>query len=79
MRKEINENEIEMVVGGTVIISKDNMNVGFSSTREKVNLKDCTYREARNFVEDLKDANPGLTNAEFDALTRQKLEEQGWI
>lgn len=79
MRQEINENEVEKIVGGTVILSKDYNTVAFSTTRQKFSLQNCTYRQARDYVEDLKDENPGLSNAEFDALAMKKLQAKGWI
>lgn len=79
MREQINENILEDVVGGTVIISKDHMVVGFSTTQEKYNLKNCEYRQVRNLVEDLKDANPSMGNAEFDAFIKKTLQSKGWI
>ena len=79
MRVQMNEQDMEQVVGGTVIISKDYMNVGFSTTREKFDLKNCTYKQVRDFVDDLLEANPGLGNAEFDALAKKELQAKGWI
>lgn len=79
MRENINEQSLENVAGGTVIISKDYMVVGFDTTQEKFNLKNCTYRDARNLIEDLKDANPTMSNAAFDQLAKQTLQSKGWI
>lgn len=79
MREQLNEQDIENVVGGTVIISKDNMVVGFSTTKEKFNLKNCTYKQARNLVDDLLDENPTLGNAAFDKLVKQTFQSKGWI
>ncbi len=79
MREKLNDQELEQVVGGAVIISKDYMNIGFSTTKEKFNLKKCTYREARNYVDDLLDDNPNLSNAAFDRLVKKKFHDRGWI
>lgn len=79
MKEQINDQELEQVIGGTVIISRDNMNIGFNTSRHKYALKNCTYREARNFVEDLKDQNPNMNNAEFDAYVEQQLSDLDWI
>ncbi len=79
MREQINEQALEQVVGGTVVISKDKMKVGFTTTGEKFDLTNCTYRQARDFVEDLKEANPNMTNAEFDKYTKNQLKSKGWI
>ncbi len=79
MKEPINEQALENVVGGTVIISKDYMVVGFSTTQEKFNLKNCTFKEVRDYIDDLLDENPSLSNAEFDALAKQNLQAKGWI
>lgn len=79
MREMLNEQDVENVVGGTVIISKDNMIVGFSTTKEKFNLKGCTYRQARDLVDDLLEDNPNLGNSAFDALVKKTMKAKGWI
>lgn len=83
MRKEIsiNDEQLEKVVGGTVIISEDYMKIGFTTIGEMFDLKNCTYRQAMNSVADLKDEAKaqGLTNAEFDVMCRDKFAEWGWI
>lgn len=79
MKMQINDNELENVVGGTVIVSRDYMNVGFSTLGEMYSLKNCTYKQARDYVDDLLADNPKLTNEEFDKLAKQKLQAKGWI
>lgn len=80
MKTEINQNELENVVGGTVIISKDYNNIGFSTLRVKYDLIGVDARTARNYVEDLLDAHRNdMTNKQFDELCRSKLKDKGWI
>lgn len=81
MRTEIVNTDLESVVGGTVIISEDYMNIGFSTLKEKYDLKNCTYRQVMNYVADLKDEAKakGMTNAEFDVYCRDKLWDNNWI
>jgi len=79
VKKEIFDNELDNVVGGTVIISRDYMIVGFSTTREKFNLVNVSYKDARNFVEDLLDEHRDMSNAEFDAFCKETLFANGWI
>ena len=79
MRQQLNEQAMEQVVGGTVIISRDYMMVGFDTTQEKFNLKNCTYKQVRDYVDDLLDDNPNLGNAEFDQLVKKNLQAKGWI
>lgn len=79
MKNELNDTQLDNVIGGTVIISEDYMNIGFTTLREMYNLKNCTFKDVRNFVGDLKDENKGLTNAAFDVLCRDELKARGWI
>ena len=64
MKKELIDEQLEQVTGGTVIISKDAMMVGFDTLGEMYNLVNCTYRDARNFRDDLIDAHQDMNNAE---------------
>ncbi len=79
MKKELNDNQVEQVVGGTVVISANYMRIGFVTTKESYSLKNCTFREARNFAEDLLDANRQMSNAQFDQYCKQQMAEKGWI
>ena len=79
MREQINDQEMENVVGGTVIISKDYNNIGFSTTREKFDLKNCTFKQARNYVDDLLEEHPEMSNAEFDNFVKNAFKAKGWI
>ena len=79
MRTEIKDNQLDNVVGGTVIISKDYNVIGFTTLGEKFNLVGVDARTARNFVEELLDANRDMTNAAFDAFCKEQLQAKGWI
>ena len=79
MRKELNNEQIGNVVGGTVIISKDYMKVGFDTLGQMYDLKNCTYKEARNYRDDLIEQNPQMSNVEFDKFCKAKFAERGWI
>ncbi len=79
MRKEINDAEMEKVAGGTVFISRDYMQVAFSSSKEVFKLQNCEYKDARNLADDLWEANKTLGDAEFDALVQNELRAKGWI
>lgn len=78
MKKELNANELEQVSGGTVRIN-DRMQIGFSTLNEAYTLKNCTFREARDFAEDLLAANQTMSNSEFDAFVKQQLIDKGWL
>lgn len=78
MKMELNDAELNNVVGGTVIMSEDYNNIGFTSLGEMYNLK-TDYYTARNFVEGLKAANKTMSNSAFDRLCKQELQAKGWI
>jgi len=79
MKKEINDQELDLVSGGTVYISRDKMRVGFSALGEKYNLKNCTFRQANDLAQDLWEANQTLGDAAFDALVKSEMQARGWI
>lgn len=79
MKRQLSDLEAEQAIGGTVIISKDYMVVGFTTLGDMADLKNCTYREARNLVDDLLDANQNLTGQEFDQLVKNAFQANGWI
>ena len=79
MRKELEDAQMDNVVGGTVIISKDYMNVGFSTLGEKYNLKNVTYKDARDYRDELIEQNPQMSNSAFDKFCKQKFFDRGWI
>ena len=79
MKKELKDFELNDVVGGTVVISKDYMVVGFTSLSKMFHLKDCTYKQARDFAEDLHEANRTMSNKEFDTFCLAQMDANGWI
>lgn len=79
MRTKLNDSDMDKVVGGTVIISKDRMIVGFDTLGEKYSLKNCTYREARDYRDDLIDSCSNMSNSEFDKYCKKKFKDRGWI
>ena len=78
MKKELQDTELEMVTGGTVIVS-DLGKVGFTTIGKKFKLKNCTWKEARDRAEELLDQNPNMSNADFDQLVMQEFLSNGWI
>lgn len=79
MRKEISDENMSAVTGGTVYISRDKMRVGFSSTGEKYDLHNCSFRDANDLAQDLWEANQDLGDAAFDALVKSEFASRGWI
>ena len=78
MKKELNDAALSEIVGGTVIMSVDYNNIGFTSTGEMFDLN-VDYYEARDYVEQLKRDNRNMSNTAFDSFCKEKLQEKGWI
>ena len=78
MKQMLNENDIEQVVGGTVVVSADKMKIGFTTTGQKYNLQNCTYGEAMAEIYTMyaQYTNQGQT---FDAEVREAFKSKGWI
>jgi len=79
MKFELDDKMVEDVTGGTVILSKDAMKVGFSTLGEMYDLKNCTYKQARDLRDDELDKGLGLNNLEFDKHMRDLYRELNWI
>ena len=79
MKRELNENQVDLVVGGSVVISANKMKVCFTTMAQAFPLHNCTYREAYNYVDQLLDENPNLNNEQFDQFCYERLREIGWI
>ena len=78
MRQEINGQDLEKIVGGTVIIS-DHGVIGFKTTREKFTFTGITYRNLTNYVADLLEAHSDMSDEAFDAFVKDDLKKHGWI
>lgn len=79
MKEQINENELENVVGGTVVVSGDKMKVGFTTLGEKYNLKNCTFQEAMSVIYGMYGQYTDHTGVSFDTAVRDALKAKGWI
>ncbi len=78
MKQEINENEIDQVVGGAVCISEAKNRISFSTLGEGYPLK-CTYKEANSLVISLFGQHSDMSEKEFDQFVKQTFQNKGWI
>ena len=78
MKTEINDNELELVVGGTVVVS-DLGKVGFTTMGKKFKLQGVGWRTARNYAEELHDQHSNMSNSEFDQFVYNEFVAKGWI
>lgn len=79
MREQINDEILDAVHGGTVILSRDNNTIGFTTLGQNFELKNCTYYEAFGLVDTLYVNNKELSDLEFDKLVRKAFKQNGWI
>ncbi|MBQ0101708.1 MAG: hypothetical protein KBT31_02815 [Firmicutes bacterium] len=79
MKNELNDNELEMVSGGETIIQSNDNKVLFTTILKKRTFQNCTLNEISLFVNQLLDANPNLSEQEFDELAMSELIKKGWI
>ena len=79
MREQINENALENVVGGTVVVSGDKMKVGFTTLNEKYSLKNCTFDQVMSVIYGMYGSYQDHTGTDFDTAVKQALQSRGWI
>ena len=78
MREAINDNELEMVTGGSVVISSLGR-VSFSTLGKKFKLQGVKWKQARNYAEELLEKNPQMNDKAFDEFVMNKFYALGWI
>ena len=79
MREQINEENLENVVGGTVIVSADKMKIGFTTLGEKYNLKNVTFDQAMATIYGMYGQYQDHTGNAFDTAVRDAFKAKGWI
>lgn len=79
MKKELKDQELENIVGGTVIVSGDKMRVGFTTLNEKYNLKNCTFDQVMGVIYSMYGQYTDTTGVSFDTAVRSALFDRGWI
>lgn len=78
-REEIDFNELDMVNGGTVYLSKDFMKVGFSTLKESYSLKDCSFGQAFALADEIYEQYKNQGNQAVDEAVKAAFKEKGWI
>lgn len=79
MKEQIFDNDLEKVVGGTVIVSGDKMRVGFTTLGEKYNLQNCTFEDVMSVIYGMYGQYTDSTGVSFDTAVRDALSDRGWI
>ena len=79
MREQINMEDLELVNGGVVYLSKDFMKVGFSTLKQTFSLKNCTFGQALGLVDSIYEQYKDQGNAVVDQKTKEAFKAKGWI
>ena len=77
MRQELNDQDMNEVVGGTVNLSEAANKIGFTTLHEGYTLK-CIFDEAKKLVSKLYAEND-LSESAFDKLVKQEFSDRHWI
>ncbi len=79
MKRELNDLELEEVVGGTVTLSAPTNKVIFSAIRRSFQIKG-DIKQMRNLMLSLYDEHgETMSNEEFDRLVMNEYAARGWI
>lgn len=79
MKKELNMEELDSVVGGVVYLSKDWMKIGFSTLGQTFSLQNCTFGQAFALADSIYEQYKDQGNAVVDQKTKEAFENKGWI
>lgn len=78
MRKQIEDNEMELVAGGNYYINKNNIKVAFTTIKGKAyQLSGCTGNQAMDVMDSL--IGKYNTTAEYDQACVQALKDAGYL
>ncbi len=78
MRQELNDNQIDEVVGGTTCLSETANRISFTTMGIGYDLK-CDFATARSFLIGLFAQYPDMKEEEFDRFARKQFRAKGYI
>ena len=80
MRQELNNNELDQVVGGTVKISESRKQIKFTeiSGSKAYNLH-CSFSDATVLAAQMYGQYAGASAAEYEKACKAEFESRGWI
>ena len=80
MRQAIdNNNELEQVVGGTVILNTSRMRIGFTVLGEAYDVVNCSDDDARDLVNELYKQYKNSGDRALEEATREAFDSRGWL
>lgn len=80
MKQQLNDMELDQVVGGTVKISESRMQIKFTeiSGSQAYNLK-CSYTDATVLAAQMYGQYAGKSAAEYETACKAAFQAKGWI
>ena len=79
MREQIGMEDLELVSGGVVYLSKDYMKVGFSTLGQTFDLKNCSFGQAYALADSVYEQYKNQGNSVVDQKTKEAMQAKGWI
>lgn len=80
MRKELNEQELDQVVGGTVKISESRKAIKFTEITGSTSYSlKCSFSEATILAAQLYAQYAGKSAREYETACKAAFEDKGWI
>ena len=80
MREQINEQDLETVVGGIVHVSGNRMQVAFTTMREVFRLKDgCDPDDAALLAQVLYSQHKNEGDLAYETIVKEEFAKNGWI
>ena len=79
MKQELNEQDLQQVIGGTVLLNTSKMKIGFSVIGGGYRLKNCEDYQVMGLVSQLYGQYKTQGDQAYETAVKQALEERGWI
>ena len=80
MKKELNENELDQVVGGTIKISESRGQIKFTEICGSKAFKlTCSFSDATVLAAQMYAQYAGQSAAQYETATKAAFEAKGWI
>ena len=79
MKQMLNDDEMNQVVGGTVILNTSRMRIGFTYLQEVYNVVNCSDDDARDLVNELYKEYKNKGDKVLEEAVRAAFDDRGWL
>jgi len=79
MKQELNDQDLEQVVGGTVYVNTSKMRVSFTTLGEGAKLRNCEDYEVMALTSQLYGQYKSQGNLAYETAVKEAFKEKGWI